>query len=240
MPLLTTAPRFLSRSACSRRGHYSPLRRKCRRASAGLFSGLRGSLCRGSRRLRAFCHALPVRDAVTIPRSAGNAAGLRPACFPACAAHCAAAHDGSALLCCHAARPPRRATARPSAKNTLRLRRNCFFACGSRCCPAPRRSALLCCHAARPPRRATARPSAKNTLRLRRNCFFACGSRCCPAPGRSALLCRGGPRGRPRAGVGTQPAFSPFPIWPRPHLPLRRTPRRGPISTVYTARSFML
>ena len=97
MPLLTTAPRFLSRSACSRRGHYSPLRRKCRRASPGLFSGLRGSLCRGSRRLRAFCHALPVRDAVTIPRSAGNAAGLRPACFPACAAHCAAAHDGSAL-----------------------------------------------------------------------------------------------------------------------------------------------
>ena len=33
----------------------------------------------------------------TAPRSAGNAAGLRPACFPACAAHCAAAHDGSAL-----------------------------------------------------------------------------------------------------------------------------------------------
>ena len=147
------------------------------------------------RRLRAFCHAPPVRDAVTIPRSAGNAAGLRPACFPACAAHCAAAHDGSALLCCHAARPPRRATARPSAKNTLRLRRNCFF---------------------------------------------ACGSRCFPAPGRSALLCRGGPRGRPRAGVGTQPAFSPFPIWPRPRLPLRRTPRRGPISAVYTARSFVL
>ena len=97
VPRLTTAPRFLSRSACSRRGHYSPLRRKCRRASPGLFSGLRGSLCRGSRRLRAFCHALPVRDAVTIPRSAGNAAGLRLACFPACAAHCAAAHDGSAL-----------------------------------------------------------------------------------------------------------------------------------------------
>ena len=150
MPLLTTAPRFLSRSACSRRGHYSPLRRKCRRASPGLFSGLRGSLCRCSRRLHASCHA------------------------------------------------------------------------------------------ARPPRRATARPSAKNTLRLRRNCFFACGSRCFPAPGRSALLGRGGPCGRPRAGVGTQPAFSPFPIWPRPRLPLRRTPRRGPISTVYTARSFVL
>ena len=29
------------------------VRRKCRRASPGLFSGLRGSLCRGSRRLRA-------------------------------------------------------------------------------------------------------------------------------------------------------------------------------------------
>ena len=188
MPLLTTAPRFLSRSACSRRGHYSPLRRKCRRASAGLFSGLRGSLCRGSRRLRAFCHALPVRDAVTIPRSAGNAAGLRPACFPACAAHCAAAHDGSALLCCHAARPPRRATARPSAKNTLRLRRNCFF---------------------------------------------ACGSRCFPAPGRSALLCRGGPCGRPRAGVGTRPykpVFSPFPYSHPPGWP--RLPLQGNLSSV--------
>ena len=143
MPLLTTAPRFLSRSACSRRGHYSPLRRKCRRASAGLFSGLRGSLCRGSRRLRASCHA------------------------------------------------------------------------------------------ARPPRRATARPSAKNTLRLRRNCFFACGSRCFPAPGRSALLCRGGPCGRPRAGVGTRPykpVFSPFPYSHPPGWP--RLPLQGNLSSV--------
>ena len=110
---------------------------------------LDGNLCRCSRRLRAFCHALPVRDAVTIPRSAGNAAGLRLACFPACAAHCAAAHDGSALLCCHAARPPRRATARPSAKNTLRLRRNCFFVCGVRCAAAPRAPALLVTSASR-------------------------------------------------------------------------------------------
>ena len=97
------------------------------------------------RRLRASCHAPPVRDAITLPRSAGNAAGLRPACFPACAAHCAAAHDGSALLC--------------------------RGGCGH------------------PPLQA---------------CIFS------------------------------------LPIWPRPRLPLRRTPRRGPISTVYTARSFML
>ena len=71
MPRLPTAPRFLSRSACSRRGHYSPLRRKCRRASAGLFSGLRGSLCRGSRRLRA---SVLSRCA---PSATGNCSSLR-------------------------------------------------------------------------------------------------------------------------------------------------------------------
>ena len=73
MPRLPTAPRFLSRSACSRRGHYSPLRRKCRRASAGLFSGLRGSLCRGSRRLRA---SVLSRCA---PSATGNCSSLRGA-----------------------------------------------------------------------------------------------------------------------------------------------------------------
>ena len=71
MPRLPTAPRFLSRSACSRRGHYSPLRRKCRRASPGLFSGLRGSLCRGSRRLRA---SVLSRCA---PSATGNCSSLR-------------------------------------------------------------------------------------------------------------------------------------------------------------------
>ena len=133
VPLLTTAPRFPARSACSRRGHSPPLRRKCRGLPAGLFF-------RPARLTVPLLTTAPrflSRSALFATRSlfppAGNAAGPRPACFPACAAHCAAAHDGSALLCCHAARPPRRATARPSAKNTLRLRRNCFFACGSRC-----------------------------------------------------------------------------------------------------------
>ena len=193
MPLLTTAPRFLSRSACSRRGHYSPLRRKCRRASAGLFSGLRGSLCRGSRRLRA-----------------------------------------SVTLCLFATRSlfPAPPEIRRAGKPVFRLRERLRNAA------AHDGSALLCCHAARPPRWATARPSAKNTLRLRRNCFFACGSRCFPAPGRSALLCRGG-LWPPAGGCGHPACIFSLPMWPRPRLPLRRTPRRGPISTVYTARSFM-
>ena len=119
MPLLTTAPRFLSRSACSRRGHYSPLRRKCRRASAGLFSGLRGSLCRGSRRLRA---SVLSRCA---PSATGNCSSLRkkhlaPAAqllfrlrvslFP-----CSRALRASVVTL---RRPPRRPPARPSAKNT--------------------------------------------------------------------------------------------------------------------------
>ena len=130
--------------------------------------------------------------AVPVPRSAGNAAGLRPACFLPL---WSPMRLPSALLC-HAAAAARRHTAYPSAKNTLRLRRNCFFVCGVRCAAAPPASALLC-HAAAAARRHTAYPSAKNTLRLRRNCFFVCGVRCAAAPPASALLRRGGPSGRP-------------------------------------------
>ena len=77
--------------------------------------------------------------AVPVPRSAGNAAGLRPACFLPL---WSPMRLPSALLC-HAAAAARRHTAYPSAKNTLRLRRNCFFVCGVRCAAAPPASALL-------------------------------------------------------------------------------------------------
>ena len=151
VPRLTTAPRFLSRSACSRRGHYSPLRRKCRRASAGLFSGLRGSLCRGSRRLRA---SVLSRCA---PSATGNCSSLRKK---------------------HLA---------PAAQLLFRLRVSLFP-----CSRALRASVL------------------------------------------------GRPLWPPAGGCGHPACIFSLPIWPRPRLPLRRTPRRGPISTVYTARSFML
>ena len=77
--------------------------------------------------------------AVPVPRSAGNAAGLRPACFLPL---WSPMRLPSALLC-HAAAAARRHTAYPSAKNTLHLRRNCFFVCGLRCAAAPLVSAIL-------------------------------------------------------------------------------------------------
>ena len=145
---------------------------------------------------------------------------------------------------CHAAPPPRRAafirgsSSRHSRCGLRYKRATGTFAHAAVSPPCPLSSPMrlpyaLLCHAARPPRRATARPSAKNTLRLRRNCFFACGSRCFPAPGRSALLCRGGPCGRPRAGVGTRPykpVFSPFPYSHPPGWP--RLPLQGNLSSV--------
>ena len=170
MPRLPTAPRFLSRSACSRRGHYSPLRRKCRRASPGLFSGLRGSLCRGSRRLRASCHAArPPRRAAFIRGSSSrhSRCGLRYKRATGTFAHAAVSPPcplSSPMrlpyaLLCHAARPPRRATAHCSAEHAAGLRPACFSVCAVRCCPAPGRSALLFILPAFSPSGQPARPS---------------------------------------------------------------------------------
>ena len=66
-----------------------------------------------------------------------------------------AAHDGCALLCCHAADWPRCrvAFAPPRAKPASAVRRLGFCPHCAASSPARLSSALLCCHAARPPPR---------------------------------------------------------------------------------------
>ena len=82
----------------------------------------------------------------------------------------------------------------------------------------------------------------QNTFGSRRNRFFSPAGLAATCPGRARAFCRR-PLWSPAGGCGHPPlqacSFS-LPIWPRPRLPLRRTPRRGPISTVYTAPSFVL
>ena len=56
--------------------------------------------------------------------------------------------DASALLCCHASRPPRRGHCLPLRKKCRSaFGIACFFVCAVRCAAAPGRSALLHCHA---------------------------------------------------------------------------------------------
>ena len=77
----------------------------------------------------------------------------------------------------------------------------------------------------------------------------ACGATAFSPAGLAVSLLPGAPRfcvgaalvaARGRGHPPLQACSFSLPIWPRPRLPLRRTPRRGPISTVYTARSFVL
>ena len=110
-------------------------------------------------------------------RFAGNRAAW--ACSDAVAVfRCRPAPGRSALLFCHAPRPPPRTTAQHSAKNAVGLRPTCFFVAVFRCRPAPGRSALLISSAfdsrsgSPASRRRCPRPRARRSLlppRLRRS-----------------------------------------------------------------------